>query len=87
MDTTIKSDQLLIELGNSVRKVRLSKNLSIVEVSAKAGIESNNWTRLEKGGTNPTWKTICKVALALEVEPFELLSTFQLLDRDNQKSD
>lgn len=54
--------------GSLITKARESKKLSIEEVAAKAGIEPNTLSRIEKGKFNAGLDILLKIADALDME-------------------
>ena len=58
--------------GRNIRHYRQQKKMSQAVLGGKANLEKAAIQRLERG-SNPTLKTLVKVALALEVTPAALL--------------
>lgn len=56
-----------IALGNKIRQLRESKNMSQTELGNLCDIERSNMNRIEAGNTNPTAYTLYKIALNLKV--------------------
>ena len=56
-----------------LREIRESQFLTQRELSAKASIGVSTIVRVEKGQQIPTFKTIKRLAIALGVEPSELV--------------
>jgi transcriptional regulator with XRE-family HTH domain len=65
--------ELLIIIGNNIRKIRLRKNITQVELAEKCDFEKSNMRRIEAGNTNPTIKTLFKIANGLDVAISDLL--------------
>jgi DNA-binding XRE family transcriptional regulator len=61
------------EMGNRVREVRIEKGLNQNELAIKAEISSRQLSDIELNKSNPTWKTMVKIAKALEVALNDLL--------------
>lgn len=58
---------------SELRRVRLNKNLSIVELAARAEVSPEQVRNIENGRTlNPRAETLNKLAEILEVEPATL---------------
>jgi len=66
-------DTYLKRVGAEIKKVRLSKKLTQLDLAIKAEMEENAVQRIEAGRTNLTIKTLIKIALALAVELHTLL--------------
>lgn len=60
-------------IAQNIKKIRISKGLSVQEVAYRCDIERSNLSRLEAGRTNMTIKTICLICTALNVEIIDLL--------------
>ena len=67
-----------INIGKRIRKVRLAKNLTQLDLVSRIDgeVDPTNISRIESGRTNPTIFTLHKLAEAMEV------SVVQLLDED-----
>lgn len=62
----IKTDHEIVEeVGKRLRAYRLQQNLTVQEVSARAGINRNTVINTE-AGANPTLKTVVKILRVLE---------------------
>lgn len=70
----MKNYENIIKLiAQNIKKIRISKGLSVQEVAYRCDIERSNLSRLEAGKTNMTIKTICLICNALNVEIADLL--------------
>lgn len=70
----MKTYENIIKLiAQNIKKIRISKGLSVQEVAYRCDIERSNLSRLEAGKTNMTIKTICLICNALNVEIVDLL--------------
>jgi transcriptional regulator with XRE-family HTH domain len=63
----------LKSLGNRIKEIRKLKGLSQQELAALIDYEKSHMSRLENGGTNPTFLTLMKVASALNISVSVLL--------------
>jgi len=70
--------ELLIIIGNNIRKIRLRKNITQVELAEKCDFEKSNMRRIEAGNTNPTIKTLLKIANGLDVTIVDLLKDVKI---------
>ena len=50
-------------LGENVRRLRLERGLSVVELAARSGVARATLTQLESGRGNPTIETIAALAI------------------------
>ena len=62
-----------VELGKRIAFVRENKELKAYEVADKLNMDYSSYTRIEKGRTNPTYRTLVKIADALEVPVKEIV--------------
>ncbi len=63
----------LLKLVKRTRKLSLSKKMTLAQLEAECDFEKSNMARIEKGNTNPTYKTLLKVANALSLSISELV--------------
>lgn len=64
-DTTNKS---IIELGLKIREIRISKNLTQLELSIDSGVPLSQIGAIESGKINTTVKTLIKLSVSLNVK-------------------
>jgi transcriptional regulator with XRE-family HTH domain len=62
------------ELGERIKKLRLSQNLTLKQLEAKAGVSATHLSEIERGLTSPTVGALSRVARALGEEPALLAS-------------
>ena len=67
-------EELLYQLGNRIKSVRVSKGVSQQELAALCNFEKSNMSRIESGRSNITIFTLYKIASALNVSLKDLLS-------------
>jgi DNA-binding Xre family transcriptional regulator len=60
-------------LGQNIKKIRLEKKMNQVDLALACDFKKPNMQRIEAGNTNPTFKTLLKIAKALEVNVSDLL--------------
>ncbi len=63
----------LKEIGKNIARIRRKKGLTQLDVAAATGMEANSLGRIENGRTNPTVRTLLKLAKALGVSLSELV--------------
>lgn len=68
-----RDEKILKEFGNNLKKLRLSKKMSIRKLALEADIDWSGLDRIERGQYNPTLTTIMVLAAALEIDPARLL--------------
>ena len=66
-------DRLKKMFGKNLKRIRDSKNLSLLEADYKSDLNESNISKYENGKFNPTLSTIFKLAKMLNVHPKELL--------------
>jgi transcriptional regulator with XRE-family HTH domain len=55
-------------LGKAIRQLRESAGLSQFKLSIEIGLSENQVGRIERGESNPTARTLFKIAKALKVD-------------------
>lgn len=68
-----RDKKVLRTFGNNLKKIRLSKKLSIRKLALEADMDYSHLHEIEKGAANPTLTTIMTLADALQVPPADLL--------------
>lgn len=59
-------------VGKMLKRIRNAKNIKQVALAKKAGLPQSHISRLETGTHSPSFKTLTKIAKALEVEVGDL---------------
>ena len=63
-----------IKLGKRIKKLRLSNKMTLAQLAALCDFEKSNMARIEKGNTNPTYKTLYKISKALSISIKDLVN-------------
>lgn len=63
----VEDSVFLKRIGQNIKRIRLSKGLTQVELGDLCGSEKSSINRIESGRTNPTVTTIKKIAEQLGV--------------------
>ncbi|WP_052634477.1 helix-turn-helix domain-containing protein [Sanguibacteroides justesenii] len=66
-------DEEIHRIALNIRRIRMSRNLTIQELAYKCDIERSNMSRIEAGKSNVTVKTLCLICSALEIELSDLV--------------
>ena len=66
-------DKLVKAVGNMIRELRMSKNLSIENLANLTGIEYSQLSRIERGKINTSIYHVYRILLTLEISPRNLL--------------
>ena len=61
-------------LGLNIKRIRQEKGITQVELGYMCNFEKSNMQRIEAGKTNPTIKTLLKIAKSLKVSLTELIN-------------
>lgn len=69
----MENDVFLKKLGGNIKKIRLEKGLSQVELGHLCDFEKSAMNRIEAGRTNVTILNLKKIAEGLEIEITDLL--------------
>lgn len=67
-------DELLFKIGQSIRYIRLKKEMSQEELGFKAELSTNSISAIERGTYNFKIKTLYKIAESLGVEVEAILN-------------
>lgn len=67
-------DQILIDLGNRIRELRIKKNLTQKELADKCECNRNYISMLERGERNPSYKSLVMIAKGLGVKVQKLVT-------------
>ena len=68
---TDEYDKLKNRIGKNVARLRKAKGFTLSQLAYRVETEKANIVRIEQAQTNPTLKTLWKIALALEVDTIE----------------
>jgi transcriptional regulator with XRE-family HTH domain len=74
--SSMEKVNLLVLLGKRIKKLRLEKGISQVDLVARmqGNIDTTNISRIEAGRTNPTIYSLYRLSEALEVSMSELVN-------------
>lgn len=56
------------KLSNLIKSAREKKNLTQVQVAEKAGLNTNYYSVIERGETNPSYTTLKKIGEVLDIK-------------------
>lgn len=80
-------EEYIKEVCTKIKQIRVRKKMTQLELASKIGIEDSSLRRIESGKTNPTLKTIYRIASAFEIEVEEIFSftiVTQTTDNDQE---
>lgn len=63
----------MVSIGDNIRKYRITNNITQKELGEAIGISNTYLSDIETGRTNPSIKTLKKIAKGLEINYIELL--------------
>lgn len=77
-DTALPSDasdeqMKAARIGRRLRALRAERGLTILELTAKAGVSSGSISQIERGASNPSVGTLQKLSVALDVTLWSFL--------------
>jgi transcriptional regulator with XRE-family HTH domain len=64
---------VVVYIGEKLREVRTRRLLTQDELADKAGVSQSTIANIERDNAEPQFRTIRKLAKALEIDPTELL--------------
>lgn len=64
----------LIELGMTIRKIRLSKGMTQLDLSSDSGIPLSQIGAIENGKLNTTIKTLVKITTSLGIKVKDIIN-------------
>jgi transcriptional regulator with XRE-family HTH domain len=62
------------QIGERLRNLRGERNLTILDLAAKAGVSAGIISQIERGNSNPSMKTLQRIRAALGVNLWEFLA-------------
>ena len=63
---------ILIEFGNTLRKIRLAKGFTQEQLANELGVEISQISRIERGVINTSVTTIYEISIALKINVSDL---------------
>lgn len=76
-DRSAKDKQLLLEIGDNIRKVRKERGYSQEEFADIAGFSRSYYTEIETGKRNISILNLIKIIEALHVNPNEIIGSLK----------
>ena len=76
-DRNTKDKQLLLKIGENIRKIRKQKGYSQEEFADIAGFSRSYYTEVETGKRNISILNLIKIIEALNVDPNEIISSLK----------
>jgi transcriptional regulator with XRE-family HTH domain len=67
--------EILKQIGKNIKNIRTKRGMTQLDLAAECGFEKSTLGRIEIGSTNPTVKTLFKIAKALEVNLTDLFKS------------
>jgi transcriptional regulator with XRE-family HTH domain len=64
---------IVVYIGEKLREIRTRRLLTQDELAEKAGVSQSTIANIERDNAEPQFRTIRKLAKALDIEPTELL--------------
>lgn len=68
-------DEYIKKIGENIKARRYALDIKQIDLAHKLNIDDSALRRIESGRTNPTFKTLYKIAKALNQDIVELLKT------------
>ncbi|MBO4864304.1 MAG: helix-turn-helix transcriptional regulator [Eubacterium sp.] len=70
----ITDKEFIIFLGERIKSIRMSRNISQEEFAEKAGISVSYLSQIENGHKNPRATILCKICTGNDIQPNQLFS-------------
>lgn len=82
MKTTYSIEQIVVtyNYGEVLRQLRRSRRISQFKLEMAANLQFGTICRIERGKVNPTKETLIKIAIVLQLNSYEVLQLFGLID-------
>ncbi|WP_296621086.1 helix-turn-helix transcriptional regulator [Marivirga sp.] len=68
-----------MNIGDKIRQIREAKGLTQKEVSLTIGMDQSQYSKIEKGKTDPSTSTVDKIAKAIGIELSDLFASHDVL--------
>lgn len=81
----MENDELLAHVINKMRKIRISKGMSQMELCLRANMSQSFLANLEAGKKQPSLLSIIRIAKALDVNPREFFPESPQKTKDDIK--
>ena len=72
-----ENQEILVKFGKLVRQIRIEKNLTLLEVEVRTGINEGALSKIENGKKNLAFTTLVKLANGLEIPLSKLFAKFK----------
>jgi len=73
MNLSVREETYIKRLGKRIVQLRKERNMMQIELATLLNIEDSALRRIESGRTNPTIKTLLRIADALDISIEELI--------------
>jgi transcriptional regulator with XRE-family HTH domain len=70
----MEEPDLLVKLGDRIKEIRVSKNMSQNDLAIECNFEKASMSRIESGQANPTVRTLYKICRALDIKMLDLFN-------------
>jgi transcriptional regulator with XRE-family HTH domain len=74
IDRKKETSELCLKIGKKIRAIRKAKELTVLDVSYKSGVEPQNYRKYELGKQEMRISMFVRIAKSLDTEPSELLN-------------
>ena len=65
--------EFILKVCENIKQKRLELSIKQVDLAHTVGIEATNLRRIEAGKTCPSFKTLCRIAAALNIDVIDLI--------------
>jgi transcriptional regulator with XRE-family HTH domain len=68
----MSESSMMIKIGEKIKSLRVKKNMTQNDLAMECDFEKASMSRIESGQSNPTLRTLYKIAVALDVKLVDL---------------
>jgi transcriptional regulator with XRE-family HTH domain len=72
-----EAQQVIAELGRTLRRLRYARNLRLDEMKQRSGLHTTAIVRYESGGVAPTFPQLVRLATGLGMSASELVAAYE----------
>lgn len=83
----MENEELLVYVINRMRKIRISKGISQMELCLRANLSQSFLANIESGKKQPSLLTVIRIANAMEINPREFFPEYNRSNKEEIKKE